>query len=82
MARAKRFVQNDNRNAYCYYRYSSTAQRDTSIEQQRNEAHRYCKDHNIRIIKEFADRAKSGTRLDRAELQMMLNQRIHLRMFH
>lgn len=74
MARAKRFVQNDNRNAYCYYRYSSTAQRDTSIEQQKIEAHRYCEARNIRIIKEFADRAKSGTRLDREQLQLMLNE--------
>ena len=38
MAIENRFVQNDNKNAVCYYRYSSSAQRDVSIEQQKEEA--------------------------------------------
>lgn len=32
MGAAKRFTQNPGRNAICYYRYSSDAQRDVSIE--------------------------------------------------
>ena len=38
MARAKRFVHNDNNLAFIYARYSSDAQRDCSIEQQIEEA--------------------------------------------
>ena len=73
MARAKRFVQNDNTNAICYYRYSSDAQRDCSIEQQQQEAHKYCNIHGLHIIGEYADRAISGTRIDRPALQRMLD---------
>lgn len=74
MARAKRFVQNDNTNAICYYRYSSDAQRECSIEQQQQEAKKYCKAHGLHIIKEYADRAISGTRADRPQFQLMLNE--------
>lgn len=73
MARAKRFVQNNNKNAICYYRYSSDAQRECSIEQQQKEAHKYCKANKLHIIGEYADRAISGTRIDRPELQRMLS---------
>jgi len=73
MAKAKKFVQNNNNNAVCYYRYSSDAQRDVSIEQQREEAEKYCKAHNYHIIKEYTDRAISGTIIDRPELQNMLH---------
>lgn len=74
MARAKRFIQNDNTNAICYYRYSSDAQRDVSIEQQRQEAHKYAKAHGYHIIKEYEDRAITGTRDDRPGFQQMLNE--------
>ncbi|MBQ8262342.1 MAG: recombinase family protein [Lachnospiraceae bacterium] len=72
MAMAKRFVQNNNRNAICYYRYSSDAQREASIEEQRDEAHRYAKAHGMNIIKEYSDKAMSGTREDRPQFQLML----------
>ena len=79
MARAKRFVQNDNKNALCYYRYSSDAQRDCSIEQQQNEAHKFCKTRGLHIVGEYADRAISGTRIDRPALQQMLDDAKRLR---
>lgn len=79
MAMAKRFVQNNNRNAICYYRYSSDAQRDASIEQQQKAAHDYAKTHNMNIIKEYADHAMSGSRDDRPEFQLMLSEVKRLR---
>ena len=72
MGAAKRFTQNPGRNAICYYRYSSDAQRDASIEQQRQEAHKYAESHDMTIIKEYADRAVLGTRDDRVEYNLML----------
>lgn len=57
---------------FCYYRYSSSAQRDDSIEQQRKEAQKYCKKKGYRIVKEFEDRAISGTIFERPGLQQML----------
>ena len=74
MAKSKRFEQNDNHFAYAYYRYSSHAQRDCSIEQQRIEAHAFCVSRGIKIIKEFEDKAISGTRIDRPQLQKMLKE--------
>lgn len=74
MARAKRFIHNNNTNAICYYRYSSDAQRECSIEQQRKEAIEYCKQKGYHIIKEYSDKAMSGTREDRPQFQLMLNE--------
>lgn len=74
MAMAKRFVKNNNSNAICYYRYSSDAQRDASIDQQRNAAIEYAKTHNYHIIKEYEDRAMSGSREDRPGFQQMLEE--------
>ena len=53
MARAKRFVHNDNNLAFIYARYSSDAQRDCSIEQQIEEAKKYCKKKGYKVKKEF-----------------------------
>ncbi|MDY3971659.1 MAG: recombinase family protein [Clostridia bacterium] len=72
MSAAKRFTQNPGRNAICYYRYSSEAQRDVSIVQQREAAHEYAEKHGYHIIKEYEDHAISGTRDDRPEFQLML----------
>ena len=52
MGAAKRFTQNPGNNAICYYRYSSGAQRDVSIDQQREAAHGYAKAHGYHIIKD------------------------------
>ena len=72
MGAAKRFTQNPGSNAICYYRYSSDAQRDASIEQQRDAAHDYAKVRGYHIIKEYEDHAISGTRDDRPQFQLML----------
>lgn len=78
MGAAKRFTQNPGRNAICYYRYSSDAQRDVSIEQQREEAAKYAEAHGLRIIREYADRAISGTRDDRIEYNLMLTNKAYI----
>lgn len=72
MGAAKRFIQNTGHNAICYYRYSSEAQRDVSIDQQRKAAHEYAEKHGYHIIKEYEDHAISGTRDDRPDFQLML----------
>ncbi len=74
MGAAKRFTQNPGRNAICYYRYSSSAQRDASIEQQQEEAVKYAKSHGLTIIREYIDRAITGTREDRVEFNLMLQE--------
>ena len=79
MAKAKRFIQNENNNAICYYRFSSEAQRECSIEQQRKEAIKYCKEKGYHIIKEYEDKAISGTRDDRPGFQLMLQEVERLR---
>ena len=72
MGAAKRFTQNPGNNAICYYRYSSDAQRDVSIAQQQEAAQEYAKSHGYHILKEYEDRAISGTRDDRPGFQLML----------
>lgn len=74
VARVNKFVRNNNTNAICYYRYSSDAQRDCSIEQQQQEARKYCKEHGYHIIGEYEDRGISGTREDRPGFQLMLKE--------
>lgn len=74
MARKQRFIHNENSNAICYYRYSSDAQRDCSIEQQRSEAMKYCKNKGYTIIREYEDRAITGTTDERPGYQRMLNE--------
>lgn len=75
MARKKKtFIQNDNHNAVAYCRFSSEAQREVSIEQQLIEIRKYCEAKGLHIIGEYADKAISGTVIDRPELQRMLNE--------
>lgn len=72
MGAAQRFVQNRGNTAITYYRYSSDAQRDASIDQQRQAAHDYAQAHGYHIVKEYEDHAVSGTRDDRAGYNLML----------
>ncbi len=72
MGAVTRFIQNPGNNAICYYRYSSDAQRDVSIVQQKDAAHEYAEHHGYHIIKEYDDPAYSGTRDDRPAFQLML----------
>ena len=63
---------NDLKRAAIYGRYSSHTQKDTSIEQQFLEIRKYCKENNIHIVAEYADRGISGTTDDRPEFQRMM----------
>ena len=69
MAKQKKFVQNNNNLAIAYYRYSSHAQNEASIEQQREAAEKYAVGHGFQIVKEYADAALSGTSDDRRQLR-------------
>lgn len=72
----KQFERNPGNIAFCYYRYSSEAQRDVSIDQQRQAAHEYAERNGIIIPKdcEFEDRAITGTTIERPGLQYMLHE--------
>lgn len=69
---AKKFIPNDNNFAIAYYRFSSHAQSDASIQQQRDAAHKYADGHGLQIIKEYKDEAISGTTDQRPGFQLML----------
>ncbi len=71
---AKKFIQNNNDFAIAYYRYSSHAQSDASIEQQREAAKNYADGHDLQIVKEYEDAAISGTTDQRPGFQLMLSE--------
>ena len=77
----KEFKRNPGNVAFCYYRYSSDAQRDVSIDQQRQAAHEYAEKHGYIIPPgcEFEDRGITGTMTDRPGLQHMLYEAKHKR---
>lgn len=70
----KKFKQNDNNHAIAYYRFSSHAQNEASIEQQKEQAHLYAEKHGLTIIKEYEDRAISGMTDERPGFQQMLSE--------
>jgi len=72
MAKKKKFIQNDNNLAIAYYRYSSHAQNDASIEQQRQAAQTYAASKGYTIVKEYEDHAQSGRTDNRPQYQQML----------
>ena len=74
MAKQKKFVQNNNNLAIAYYRYSSHAQNEASIAQQREAAEKYAEAHGFTIMKEYADEALPGTSDDRPKFQLMLTE--------
>lgn len=65
--------------AIAYYRYSSHRQGEQSIEGQRAEAERWAAANGYYIVKEYADRAMTGTNDDREQFQLMLREleRLH-----
>ena len=73
MARKKR-QSNANNLAISYYRFSSHSQNEASIEQQRDAAHKWAEAKGFRIIREYEDRAISGTTSDRPGYQQMLSE--------
>lgn len=70
----KHFKQNDNNLAIAYYRYSSAGQNEASIDQQREQAQKYADKHGFTIIKEYQDKAISGTTDERPDFQLMLSE--------
>lgn len=69
---AKKITRNDNNFAIAYYRFSSHAQSDASIQQQREAAKKYAEGHGLQIVKEYTDEAISGTTDQRPGFQLML----------
>ena len=72
--RKKQFVQNDNNMAIAYYRFSSHAQNEQSIDQQRELAEEYAETHGLTIVKEYVDEALSGRDDTRPQYQLMLSE--------
>lgn len=62
----------DERKAALYARYSSDNQRDESIDAQISAMEIYAKNHNIRIVATYIDRAKSATSDQRPSFQEMI----------
>ena len=71
----KKKKTNNNNLAIAYYRYSSHAQNETSIDQQREAAQKYAEEHGFQIIREYCDEALSGTAVeDRVQFRLMLSE--------
>lgn len=70
-------IQSDTQNCVVYARYSSHAQKDTSIEDQVRDIEAYCRQNNLRIVKVYADRHLSGTNDKRPQFQQMLKDAAH-----
>ena len=62
---AKKHSYNDNNMAIAYYRFSSHSQNEASIDQQREAAQKYAAAKGYTIVREYEDRAISGTTEDR-----------------
>ncbi len=62
------------KNAVIYARFSSYNQQEQSIEGQIRACKEYADRNNLRIVKEYCDRAKSGTNSKRPALQEMLRE--------
>ena len=56
-----------------YARYSSHSQRSESIEIQLDATRKYCSEHGLDVVHEYADYAQTGTNADRAEFQRMMS---------
>lgn len=65
---------NDNNLAIAYYRFSSHSQNEASIDQQREAAQDYAAAKGFTIVKEYEDRAISGTTEKRPGYQRMLSE--------
>lgn len=66
-------------NAVIYARYSSHAQKDTSIEQQLQVCRKYADDNDLKIVGEYCDHAISGTSDKRPEFLRMIKDSAKLR---
>lgn len=70
----KRHPYNDNKIAVAYYRYSSSSQNEASIEQQREQAHRWADSQGLTIAFEYDDYARTGRNMKRPGLLKMLGE--------
>lgn len=59
-------------NVVIYARYSSSKQKDTSIEAQLKECREYCKNNKYNVVGEYIDRALSGKNDDRPQFLKMI----------
>ena len=69
---AKKQVQAEEHTAAIYARYSSTNQREESIEAQVRACQEYAKRTGLMIVDIYADAAKTGTNAEREEFQCMI----------
>lgn len=69
----------DMQDCVVYARYSSHAQKDTSIEDQVRDIEVYCRLNNLRIVKIYADRHLSGKTDQRPQFQQMIKDAAHAR---
>ena len=60
--------------AVIYARYSSTNQREESIDGQLRDCHRYAELHGFNVVKEYTDSAISGRSDDRPAFQRMIRE--------
>jgi site-specific DNA recombinase len=60
-----------------YYRFSSSNQNEESIMAQRRIVNIYADKHNVTILKEYIDEARSATTDDRPQFQAMINDILH-----
>ena len=67
-------IADERRTAIAYYRYSSHRQGEQSIEGQRAEAVRWAQKNGYYIVKEYIDRAQTGTNDNREQFQLMLRE--------
>ncbi|MCF7926316.1 MAG: recombinase family protein [Candidatus Izimaplasma sp.] len=58
--------------AVCYCRYSSTNQREESINKQLDKIEEYCKRNNLNLVDRYIDEAKTGTNDNRDGFQQMM----------
>lgn len=59
-------------NIVIYARYSSEKQTEQSIEGQLRVCHEYAEKHNLNVVKEYIDRAMTGTNDNRPSFQQMI----------
>ena len=73
MAQKKETVKDERReNAVIYARYSSSGQREESIEGQLRDCHQYARSLGLRVVGEYCDKALTGTMDKRPEFQRMI----------
>lgn len=74
MAKRNTRTFNDNDMVVAYYRYSSASQNEASIDQQRDWVQRWAEAKSLRVVREYADAARTGTDTNRPEFQQMLRE--------